>query len=213
MPLHRNHLLVEDHDTNGAVIGLLRHHIDWPRDETGWPAKIEILGSSKAVLNKRELDLKLKESGLEVLGLVVDADTSFKGRWSAIRDVCSHLGATPPTTCPQQGLILQVGTKRLGVWIMPDNQSNGMLEDFARTLVPPDASALHAFAQTSADDAKKKGASYRKVHTEKAYIHTWLSWQDPPGERIGNAITKNMLQHDSSTAMAFVNWFKLLFNK
>lgn len=200
-------------DTCGAVIGLMRHHIDWPKNEEGWPVKIEVMGSGQTVLSKKELDLKLKESGLEVLGLIIDADTSFKGRWDAVKDVCSHLGATPPAACPLGGLILQAKSIRLGAWIMPDNKSKGMLEDFAISLVPGTANALWNFGQKSADDAKKNGASFKKVHTEKAYIHTWLSWQDPPGERIGNAITKRMLDNNTPAAMTFVAWFRSLFNK
>jgi hypothetical protein len=212
VPLNPNHLLVEDTDTCGAVIGLMRHHITWPRyEEDGWPAKIEIMGSSDEVLSKKSLSVKIKESGLEALGLIVDANSDFNARWEAVKDVCAHLGGTAPNTCPSTGLILQAGSKRLGVWIIPDNKSRGMLENFCHTLVPKAAQPLWDFARKCVNDARSQGAPFIDVHVDKAHIHTWLAWQGPPGERMGNAITKTILEHGTGTAMGFVNWFKELY--
>jgi hypothetical protein len=214
MPTNPNHLLVEDHDTQGAVIALMRHHINWPaglENEFNWPAKIEVRRSRDEVLNKAELATKLKESGLQILGFIVDADDDFGGRWDQVKDACRHLGGQPPVNCPPEGLVLDIESKRLGVWIMPDNASGGMLENFCHTLVPDSAKTLWDFARQCTDAARAQGATYKDVHVDKAHIHTWLAWQDSPGERMGNAITKKLLTHGADSALRFVSWFRNLY--
>lgn len=212
MPTNKNHLLVEDIDTQGVVIGLMRHHINWPTHSEGWPAKIESKGGVEVVLSKELLGVKIKESDSVALGLIVDANTDFGARWGTIRDVCHHLGASPPVHCPKEGLILDIGAKRLGVWIMPNNASRGMLEDFCHTLVPDTSSPLWVFARECVDGARQYGADYKDVHVEKAHIHTWLAWRDAPGERMGTAITRRILENGTPAALSFVAWFRKLFN-
>jgi len=208
-----NNLWVEDHDTKGVVIGLMRHHIHWPRDEDEdkWPVKIEVQQGVDNVLDKKALVLSLKNTELVALGLIVDADSSFSSRWDRIRNICLGLGGAPSENFPPDGLILDIAGKRLGVWIMPDNKSDGMLENFCHALVPEDGKPLLDYARRCLDDAKALGASYKPDQVEKAHIHTWLAWQNPPGLRIGMALTKKILTPHSQTAKRFVSWFKELF--
>src|ERR1051326_5480422 len=80
----------------------------------------------------------LKGTEAERLGIVVDADTSIDRRWQSIRDILiSHGCAAVPTTRGRSGIVVQHETKHaVGVWIMPDNLRNGMLEDFVKSLIP-----------------------------------------------------------------------------
>ena len=116
-----------------------------------------------------------------------------------------------PDTMPVSGLITEANDLRLGIWIMPDNSSSGMLENFLHYLIPDTDQSLWNFAKSSVDTAKINSAPFRDVHLPKAEIHTWLAWQDPPGERFGIAITKKFLDPHSTSATAFVDWFKNLF--
>jgi hypothetical protein len=45
-------------------------------------------------------------------------------------------------------------------------------------------------AKTSFDAALSLGAACRVVHSPKARAHTWLAWQDQPGESFGRAMTR-----------------------
>jgi hypothetical protein len=206
-----NHLLVEDTDTKGAVIGLMRHHICWPKDESGWPAKIECAGSRSKVLSRTELGVKFKESDLVALGLIVDADTNFSRTWESVKNILRGLGGIPPDDCPVEGLVLDIKSKRLGTWIMPDNHSDGMVENFCHALIPAAANPSWNFARSCVDDARNHGATYKSVHVDKARMHTWLAWHDPPGQRMGNAITSSVLRHETTDALLFVDWFKKMF--
>ena len=81
------------------------------------------------------------------LGIVVDADHSkatdpddgFQKRWVQLKDTLTNLGYTDvPTQPDRNGTIVGLNQDErpwVGVWMMPDNQSPGKLEDFVRCLV------------------------------------------------------------------------------
>ena len=100
---------------------------------------------------------------------------------------------------------------RVGVWLMPDNQRIGTLEDFLRTLVE-DADSLLPHAQESTTQAKKThGADFRDMDEQKAVLHAWLAWQEVPGLPYGTAIRARYFRQDSPVAERFVAWFRRLF--
>ncbi|MCX7420192.1 MAG: hypothetical protein NT013_11720 [Planctomycetia bacterium] len=100
-----------------------------------------------------------------------------------------------PEEPPTDGFVSSPNESKitLGIWIMPDNQSHGMLETLLMFLVPEDKDPLLKFAETARDKAKELGASFKKVHEDKAKIHTWLAWQDEPGLRLHEAVQKGVL--------------------
>ena len=83
----------------------------------------------------------LKESDLERLAVVLDADEDAQSQWSRLRDRLRGAGykETPDRPSPE-GTVFSVPIDQrnvlLGVWIMPDNRLPGMLEDFLAFLVP-----------------------------------------------------------------------------
>ena len=204
--------MVEGKDDCGVVIGLMRHHVPWPAREDEWPDYIEVGNSAEEILAPGFVPVKLKESGLETLGIMFDADDKFAARWNRIRSLCLAMFPKIPADLPGGGLIIENDdAQRLGVWLMPNCASAGMLETFLRFLVPNEAEPLWAHARTSFAVAKASGCSCRDAHTDKAHIHTWLAWRDPPGERLGIAITKKILYPESVTAQPFVRWFRQLY--
>ncbi|MFM6862159.1 MAG: DUF3226 domain-containing protein, partial [Dolichospermum sp.] len=63
------------------------------------------------------------------LGLMVDADDDAFLRWQSIRNACLPNIPYLPESLPENGLIINTpDNQKFGVWIMPDNQSRGMLE-------------------------------------------------------------------------------------
>lgn len=93
---------------------------------------------------------------------------------------------------------------------MPDNDTDGMLEDFIHRLVPA-ADGCKDFAEEAAVEAKRRGAPYAQPHFAKAKIHSWLAWQEPPGMPFGTAILGHCFDADSSEAVKFVQWFRQCF--
>jgi hypothetical protein len=94
---------------------------------------------------------------------------------------------------------------------MPDNNVDGMLEDFCRSLASPEAIQ---YAQTCALEAKDKGfLSYKSVHLSKSTIHTFLAWQDEPGMPLGQAITSKVLDSTQPLAKELIAFLTNLFDK
>lgn len=205
-------LLVEGQDDKFAVVGLMEHHIPWPDKRHDPPVFVDAVGSVSEILNTTYLRTKLKESGLQALGIMIDADDDPVSRWNSFRTICLQMFPALPTELPSGGLVIENSRgSRLGFWLMPDCSSSGMLETFLRHLVPVPAEPLWQHAKASFDAARSLGAACRVVHSEKARVHTWLAWQDPPGESFGRALTRKTLDPSAPAAVAFVAWFKLLY--
>ncbi len=192
--------------------------IDWPKDNP--PVHIHKSDGVEKILKPHYLPTMLKSPEVEVLGVLVDADfvdvhapeVSVARRYSQIRGLCKGLFPAFPETLPATGLILDNDDgKRLGVWIMPDNASDGYLETFLRYLVPADLEPIWSHAQSSTTAAKALGAAFHNVHTSKANLRTYLAWQDPPGDSYGIALSKSVLDPKSPHAAAFVSWFRNLY--
>ncbi|MEM9538259.1 MAG: DUF3226 domain-containing protein [Cyanobacteria bacterium P01_E01_bin.42] len=52
---------------------------------------------------------------------------------------------------------------------------------------------------------------YSVIHRPKAFIHTWLAWQEVPGMLMGQATTARVLRKGSEIAPQFHNWLTNLF--
>ncbi len=204
-------MLVEDEDLRGVVIGVMRHYLGgWSTKEHEWPAYITVGNSADEVLKENGLIAQLQETSVKALGIVVDANNKFQVRWERIREFCRKHGGTVPDNCPDDGLIVDgiLGT-RFGAWIMPNNKDSGMLENFCHEMITSDA--LWNYAQNCANHAKNLNAPFIDAHAYKAHIHTWLAWQNPPGERMGSAITKKILNPVMGRGKPFGGWFRKLY--
>jgi len=123
------------------------------------------------------LPIQLKGSDIAQLGVVVDADVNPSNRWTELRSILLAAGYIDvPQTPSEQGTIIEAPTEsilpRVGIWLMPDNKSSGILEDFLRFLVPTDCALLpHAQKVISTLPEKR----FSLVADPKALIHTWLA--------------------------------------
>ena len=102
--------------------------------------EVEKYGGIEKLLESIGIRVKLSEEG-DVIGVVIDADTEISDRWKSIRNRITDIGyQNVPDQPDSDGTILDSpsGTllPRLGVWIMPNNQTSGILEDFLRFLGP-----------------------------------------------------------------------------
>jgi len=200
-----NRLVVEDTDILGVVIGLMKHHVKWGMTDAEWPVYVSKKLGKDSVFG--ELPVEFKGSGVRRLGIVVDADNDLDGTWAQVAAFCKNLGAPVPKKCPKSGLIVPIGEQVFGAWIMPNNELSGMVEHFCHELVPDDGEVLWKFAEECAKESRTKGAKFPNIYMPKAHIHTWLAWQETPGERMGAAITGRTLGHESDSAKMFVKWF------
>lgn len=198
-------LLVEGRDDEHVVKNICG------RLELGMIDRIEPQEGKDPLLDT--LPVKLKESDLAVLGIILDADTDLDARWHALSDRLraagyDNIGGQPDPLgsvfYPPENSLLP----RLGIWLMPNNQVPGILEDFLRFLVPPD-DALLGHAEHAIDTLPQ--TRFEALKRPKALMHTWLAWQDEPGKPFGQAITARYLDASLPAGAAFAEWLKRVF--
>jgi len=155
----------------------------------------------------------LKASGLTALGVIVDADDDANNRWWRIREQVPKDFVTLPEMIPREGFVVTSSNGiRFGTWIMPDNQTRGMLETFLCFMLPDDNAPLREHSKKSTAEAQKLGATFKEIHLDKAEIYTWLAWNDPPGLQLHQAVQAKALAPGHACATAFVVWFRSLFS-
>lgn len=162
------------------------------------------------------LPLRIKSSGINTVGIIVDADEDLESKWKSIIQRLQKYGYQIPVQIPIEGLIIEKSNDfdvKVGVWIMPNNNTKGKVEDFVRFLIPDNDNLREVTDNTLEFIESKKINKYEPKDKAKAYIHTWLAWQKTPGQRMGTAITSNYFNLDVEECHNFINWLKLLFNK
>lgn len=202
-------LLVEGVDDYHVVLHLQGNHGIRVVDRKD----VRQLGGIEPLLESLPVQLKASDGG--VLGVVIDADQDFAARWQAVRHCLTVAGYEGIPDAPdRQGVILAAPPAtllpRFGAWLMPDNSSKGILEDFLRFLVPK-GDVLLPYAEKALQELPEQ--RFSKNDPPKALIHTWLAWQCEPGRPFGQAITARFLQPDVKEATVFVEWLKSLFSE
>ncbi|MCW5198373.1 hypothetical protein VU06_01335 [Desulfobulbus sp. F3] len=218
MMAHAKVLLVEGEEDKRVIPQLVEANgIKWGEKEKEWIVEIQALGSVEKLLDKEEISiqLRMRRRTLKILGIILDADDCPTNRWQSIRNCLIEIYPDIPEQIPATGLI-HPGEIKVGVWMMPDNKERGMLETFLQFLLPEGGKELWQFSenccqQAKVIQAKEQGSCFKDCHSDKAKIHTWLAWQNPPGRQIHQAITERILSHYSPQAAVFMNWFKELF--
>lgn len=165
---------------------------------------------------KKLTSLLARNDQVEIIGIVIDADNpNLASKWQAVKDRLQKSGINSIPEEPNQfGTIIPAadGNPKVGIWLMPNNRLDGMLEDFCNELV--DNPKCIEFVTKCVEDAKDFNyATFIEQHKTKAVIHTFLAWQNIPGMPLGQAITASILNPDNDLAQTFINWLNQLFNK
>jgi hypothetical protein len=197
-------LLVEGKDDRHVICSLLKHH----QVTENFTVK-DVEGKDKLIQAFRA-SLRIRDS--QVLGIVIDADEDLAARWQSLRNILIETGydsvAANPTA---SGLVMTADNlPAVGIWIMPNNQGPGMLEDFIRFLVPAE-DRLWSRAEQAVSAIPPQQVLFKPSYRSKAIVHTWLAWQEEPGKPLGQAITAKYLEANADYAQTFVAWLRQLF--
>jgi hypothetical protein len=154
-----------------------------------------------------------------ILGAVLDADadTGVKARFQSI---CDRLQSAYdlPDAFPVEGLIIhprQAHPSRdrlpiIGVWLMPDNVRDGILEDLLCIAMNSES---QDYVAKVIDKAHVDGfAGFRGVDRTKVIVKTHITWQNPNVKNLGEAIGSDVhFKNLSSACDLFFKWQKRLF--
>lgn len=101
------------------------------------------------------------------------------------------------------------GLPDFGLWIMPDNREEGMLEDLIKNCISPDESELFQIASESVQQLPNPKFS---AHLQtKAEIATWLSWQASPGHGLYAVINYDLLNEECENYQSLCLWLETSF--
>jgi hypothetical protein len=131
MPSSEVYLLVEGKNDRHVVWALCKRHelpdvfsVETPGIDEGIEALLQ------------GLPLRLQGENLRILGIMVDADQDVRSRWQSLHDRLHSSGYVNfPDRPLADGWVSDLpNLPRVGVWLMPDNQQQGILEDFVTSL-------------------------------------------------------------------------------
>jgi hypothetical protein len=216
----RRVLLVEGTDDQHVMWALLKAHqvpevfkVIKPRDENATLSHIDEKNDSGGVSKLLDsIPVWLKSTGLERLGILLDADDELSLRWQQVRD---RLGKAQITGIPNspdpRGTIIQVENGPIvGIWLMPDNALPGILEHFLAFLIPADDRSL-AYVDGFLSSIAVGDRLFPDGRHAKARIHAWLAIQREPGKPLGQSITARYLDADARVVEPFVTWIRKVF--
>lgn len=162
--------------------------------------------------------LESVDGPIQRLAMVVDADAVANGGGfdRTITQIAPHLvnvGYTPtPVLLSTGGLVFEHpdGLPAFGLWVMPDNVSDGILEDWIAGSIHPDEQTL--FAHATAVVGGLPSPKFNALHRRKSEVATWLAWQKKPGEGIYYTVQQDGLLNPGSTLYAGLrDWLIRIF--
>ena len=210
--LNPKRLLVEGDEDKRVIPELLDKFVVWGEKKSEAVVLIKPFDGFEPLLEAGAIEAELNVADQQALGIIIDADDQRDLRWAAVLRECTRVIPDFPETLPREGLIhVAPFGLRVGVWIMPDNQSRGMLETFLSELVPKDQDSLWAYAKWARVAARGHGATHSEAHCDKADVHTFLAWSDPPGQQLHIAVLSKSLDAMTPLGRRFARWFVELF--
>ncbi len=157
----------------------------------------------------------VNQQDLPAVGFLVDADSNPLQRWSEVTGrIIAANGQIPiPSSLDEGGTIiaenLQIGSPRIGVWVMPDNVSEGEIEDFVKLMIPA-VDLVWPLAQSYINDIPSQDRKFENHKVTKSQVHAWLATRKFPS-LMGLAVREGDLETNGQICQKFLAWLARLF--
>ena len=149
-------LIVEGRNDLYPIVELMtKHGWNWEKPDSHAPY-VQNAGGLPGLLESVPVSIRTCQR----LGVVVDMDQEPLSRWAAVSNRLREEGVEVPDSPDAEGLVAHMGTKWIGVWLMPDNRTTGAIEDFLSRLIPAN-DTLWPWALTATEGARSRGAFFR----------------------------------------------------
>jgi hypothetical protein len=160
---------------------------------------------------------QLNDGAIANRGILVDADYSSEhglgcsGTLAKIREQLVAHGFASESPLAGGGFLFKHanGLAPVGAWIMPDNKSDGMLEDFIQNAIAREHQPLHAHAHKIVGELR--APLFKPIHRAKAQVATWLAWQRIPGKGLESTVGDRLINLASPNCRALALWFHAVF--
>ncbi len=157
---------------------------------------------------------EVKVAGRRALGIVLDADESLSDRWANVASRLKEAGVTDVPDGPEPGGVCIEASARLprvGIWVMPDNESAGELEDLVWSMVP-EGDPVWPLSESYIDGIPAEIQKFSGNKALRATVYAWTATREHPG-RMGAAIKAGDLKTDGELAARFLGWLQRLFGE
>ena len=217
-------LVVEGQDEKHVILHLCDRHPDFrveraPGHSYGTlrylaapPFRVSDIGDGVSTLIKT-MGTGIKAPGREVIGFVMDANGDLTQRWGEITMAfkTAKVDVELPTLPNPTGTIIEADERwpRIGVWLMPDNESEGELEDFVMKMIPH-GDIVWPFAQSYIGGIPESQRKFGSSKTAKAQFYSWLATRREP-VRMGAAIGAGDLEPVGVHCDGLFRWLIDLF--
>ncbi len=196
-------LLVEGSDDKHVVRHLCNFHEKMPKfcilDKEGIGVLLEAIGS------------EILAPGRNAVGILVDANDDLDARWNAVRNRLVEENIKVPRSPEPNGTLID-GTSRIprvGIWLMPDNESPGELENFVSEMISED-DPVWPLSADYIDGIPETARKFTEQKILRAKLHAWLATRKAP-RQMGAAIGAKDLHANGTLSTAFANWLRQLF--
>lgn len=197
------------------------------RDETHVVRHLLLRKAQKpnfCMLDKQGIENLLDDIALEVtlsdrktVSIVVDADDNPDARWCSVVDRLQAAFLAEKMELPEKpkprGVIIDsrpaARIPRIGIWMMPDNRSEGQLEDFIAAMIPDD-DPVWPQSVAYIKGIRKEDRKFKPNKKLRAKVNAWLATREAP-RPMGLAIKAQDLNVDGDNCRAFLAWLRRLF--
>ena len=202
-------LLVEGQDDKHVVLHICKRHEMIP--EFCILDKEDEAGSGGISLLLQDIGPEILAPGRKAVGILVDANEDFTARWNAVSNRLRDENIKVPDIPDPTGTLIDGTTHipRVGIWLMPDNESPGELEDFVSEMIP-NGDTVWPLSQDYIDGIPETDRKFTEKKTQRAKLHAWLSTRKDP-RRMGAAIGTRDLRVDGPLSITFADWLRQLF--
>lgn len=162
-------------------------------------------GRSKLQLAVERILSALRSRETQALGIVIDADSDAEGPWNDVRELLKEVKFDPEMTAslpPPDGYIgscnIAGHSVKFGIWVMPDNISQGQLEDFVLQMVPR-SDVVRPHAKRYILSLPDSIVEPNSIRLSKHIAHAWLSAYYP-GWGFSDALEGGQLDIDANVS-------------
>ena len=157
-----------------------------------------------------------EEMELTHLAIVVDADrvadgNGYKNTIDKVTEFVAQEGyALNPNSVA--GLLFNhdEDLADFGLWVMPNNCDEGMLEDWIKNCVHSNEHELFTHAQEVVGELSPR--KFKPIHCSKAEVATWLAWQEQPGHGLYRIVEDELIDTNSAPYNELSTWLNHIYN-
>ncbi|QLO16959.1 hypothetical protein HV183_26570 (plasmid) [Citrobacter freundii] len=187
-----------------------------PSSQGGFNSKQGVINSLTTLLPL----LEDEDSSINKIAIILDADITgsnnggFSSTISQIEVKAGEFKYNNHSHC-NPGVELKHSDKNmhsLGVWIMPDNKSDGAIEHWIKDKIIESERKL--FEHACDIVSKLPVTKFSDSSIAKAELATWLSWQNQPGRTVAYTLKdgNELIDINDIKYKNLIDWLKAFFN-